>query len=103
MMRTKSEIPAAAFMRVLGVCEVERIMVQRKLQLTTLQQAECARWLYHLAAVWNWAVRKIELNAKDKIYFSRAEFRNLLAHPGEKLGIPSHTLQGILGTVYEAW
>jgi len=79
------------------------VQYQLKLQMTTVQQAECARWLYHLAAVWNWAVRKIELNATDKIYFSRAEFRNLLAHHGEKLGIPSHTLQGILGTVYEAW
>jgi hypothetical protein len=57
-----------------------------------------------LASVWNWAVRKIELNAKDKIYFSKKkELQNLLAGHGEKLGIPSHTLQGILCTVYAAW
>jgi putative transposase len=56
-----------------------------------------------LPPVWNWALRKIELNAKDKIYFSKREFQNLLAHHGEKLGIPSHTVQGILGTVYAAW
>jgi hypothetical protein len=103
--KKRKHMAEPAFMLALGVRGVERIMVeyQLKLQMTTVQQAECTRWLYHLAAVWNWAVRKIELNAQDKMYFSRAEFRNLLAHHGEKLGIPSHTLQGILGTVYEAW
>ena len=53
--------------------------------------------------VWNWALRKIELNAKDKVYFSKIEFQNLPPNHGEKLGIPSHTLQGILCTAYDAW
>ena len=48
-------------------------------------------------------MRKIELNAKDKIYFSKLAFRNLLANHSQKLGIPSHTLQGVLCTVYDAW
>jgi transposase len=71
--------------------------------MTKAQETECAHWLYHLASVWNWAVRKIELNAKDKIYFRKIEFRNLLAGHSDKLGIPSHVLQGILCTVYDAW
>jgi putative transposase len=79
------------------------VQYQLKLRMTKAQERECARWLYHLSAVWNWAVRKIELNAKDKIFFSRNEFRNLLAHHGPKLGIPSHTLQGMLVTAYDAW
>jgi hypothetical protein len=78
------------------------IQHQIKLQMTKAQQNECVRWLYHLASVWNWALRKIELNAKDKVYFSKIEFRNLLANHGEKLGIPSHVLQGILCTAYDA-
>jgi transposase len=53
--------------------------------------------------VFNFAVRKIELNAKDKIYFSKNDFQNLLANHGERLEIPSHTLQGVLSTVYDAW
>jgi transposase len=53
--------------------------------------------------VYNFAVRKIELNAQDKIYFSKQEFRNLLANHGERLGIPSHALQGVLCTVHDAW
>lgn len=79
------------------------VQYQLKLRMSKAQQAECARWLYHLASVWNWAVRKIELNARDKIYFPKIEFQNLLAHHGEKLGIPSHILQGILCTVHDAW
>jgi transposase len=53
--------------------------------------------------VFNFAVRKIELNAKDKIYFSKNDFQNLLANHGERLEIPSHTLQGVLCTVHDAW
>src|SRR5215475_12490719 len=79
------------------------VQYQLKLRMTKAQEAECKRWLYHLASVWNWAARKIELNAKDKIYFSKNEFQNLLAGHSQKLGIPSHVLQGILSTVYEAW
>ena len=43
-------------------------------------------WLYHLASVWNRAVRKIELNARDKIYFSKLEFQTLLATVFSKTG-----------------
>ena len=63
----------------------------------------CQQWLIHLASVYNFAVRKVELNAKDGIYFSKQEFQNLLANHGEKIGIPSHTLQGVLLTVFDAW
>ena len=79
------------------------VQYQLKLRMTKAQDSECTRGLYHLASVWNWAVRKIELNAKDRIYFRRIEFRNLLAGHSKKLGIPSHILQGILSTVYDAW
>ena len=79
------------------------VQYQLKLRMTKAHETECAHWLYHLASVWNWAVLKIELNAKDKIYFRKIEFRNLLAGHSDKLGIPSHVLQGILCTVYDAW
>jgi transposase len=67
------------------------------------QEKNAESWLPILGSVYNFAVRKIELNAKDKIYFSRQEFQNLLANHGEKVGIPSHTLQGVLCTVHDAW
>ena len=79
------------------------LQAQLKLRMCKKQEQECERWLVHLASVYNFAVRKIELNAKDKIYFSGMDFQNLLADHGKRLEIPSHTLQGILKTVHTAW
>src|SRR2546428_3567463 len=56
-----------------------------------------------LTSVWNWAVRKIELDAHDHFYHSPKAFQNLLAHHGPKIGIPSHTIQGMLATAHAAW
>ena len=60
-------------------------------------------WLWHLTGVWNWAIRKLEQDAKGGIFFTQKAFHNLLAHHSTKLGIPSHTLQGLLDTAYTAW
>ena len=79
------------------------LQAQLKLRMCKSQEQECERWLVHLASVYNFAVRKIELNAKDKIYFSGMEFQNFLADHGKRLEIPSHTLQGVLKTVHTAW
>ena len=76
---------------------------QLKLRRNTTQEQTMHDWLWHLTGVWNWAVRKIEADAKDGIYYSQQAFHNLLADHGKKLGIPSHTLQGILDTAYIAW
>jgi putative transposase len=79
------------------------IQYQLKLRLNTKQEATLNEWLFMLTGVWNWAVRKIELNAADKIYFTPKDFQNLLANHGEKMGIPSHTLQGMLSLAHLAW
>jgi IS605 OrfB family transposase len=60
-------------------------------------------WLWHLQAVWNYAVRKIELDARDGIYYSLFDFQNSLKGHGKKLGIPSHTLHGVLSDAHIAW
>lgn len=80
-------------------------MIQRqlKLRLKPKHVQQLDTWLWHLTGVWNWAVRKLELDAKDGIYYSPKTFRNLLANHGKTLGIPSHTLQGILDTAHTAW
>jgi len=79
------------------------IQYQLKLRMCKAQEQQCEQFLYHLSSVWNWAVRKIELSAKDHIYFSKMEFQNLLANHSERIGIPSHTLQGVICTVHDAW
>jgi transposase len=80
-------------------------MIQRqlKLRLNSTQAQQLDTWLWHLTGVWNWAIRKIEADAKDGIYYSQKAFHNLLADHGKKLGIPSHTLQGMLDTAWLAW
>lgn len=79
------------------------IQSQVKLKLNETQEKQLIGWLVNLTGIWNWAVRKIELNAKDKIYFSKNEFQNILANHSKTLGIPSHTIQGILLDVHMAW
>lgn len=74
-----------------------------KLRLNKKQEATLNTWLWNLTGVWNWAIKKIEHNAQDKIYFSSFDFVNLLADHGKKLGIPSHTIQGVLSQAYTAW
>lgn len=59
--------------------------------------------LFHLSGVYNWAIRTIELNAANKIYFSKFNLINLLSNHSKKLGIPSHTIQGTLEQAYYAW
>jgi hypothetical protein len=80
-------------------------MIQRqiKLRLKAEQEKELNDWLFSLTGVYNWGIRKIELDAKDGVYHTRHDFRNLLVGHGKKIGIPSHTIQGILDTVYTSW
>jgi len=79
------------------------IQCQLKLRLNRTQERVAESWLPILGAVWNFAIRKIEINAKDKVYFPKHDFQNLLANHSERLGIPSHILQGVLLTAHEAW
>jgi putative transposase len=79
------------------------IQAQVKLRLNKIQEALLAEWLFMLTGVWNWAIRKIENDAMDGIYYTPMEFQNLLADHGKKMGIPSHTLQGMLAMAHTAW
>jgi len=74
-----------------------------KLKLTKKQEIQLNQWLWNLTSIYNWGIKKIEFNAKDNIYFSPKTFQNLLANHGKKLDIPSHTIQGTLSQVYNAW
>jgi len=74
-----------------------------KLKLNKTQETTLNQWLNNLTGVYNWGFRKIECNAKNKIYFTPKTFQNLLANHGNKIDIPSHTIQGILIQVHTAW
>lgn len=79
------------------------VQYQLKVKLSKAQKKKQQEWLPILGSVFNFAIRKIELNARDKIYFSEKEFHNLLAGHSSRLEIPSHTLQGVLTTAHSAW
>ncbi|RMG91183.1 MAG: transposase [Zetaproteobacteria bacterium] len=78
------------------------VQCQIKLCLTRAQEAELDRWLWHFTGVYNWAIRKIGCDAAGGIYYRKRDFQNLLAGHGRKLGIPFHTLQGVLVQVRTA-
>jgi putative transposase len=80
-------------------------MIQRqlKLRLTKRQEATLLDWLPVLTSIWNWAIRKIELDSQGGIYYPPQQFQNLLAGTSKKLGIPSHTIQGMLSLAHRSW
>jgi transposase len=79
------------------------IQHQVKLRLSATKEKQLNEWLWILTGVNNWASRKIENDAKGGIYYTGMGFQNLLADHGKKIGIPSHTVQGMLSQVHAAW
>lgn len=79
------------------------IQHQVKLRPNSKLEKELSEWLWSLTGVHNWAIRKIEQDAKDGVYYTPNGFQNLLANHGKKIGIPSHTVQGVLATAYTSW
>lgn len=79
------------------------IQTQLKLRLNVTQETLLNSWLFMLTGVWNWAIRKIEHDAQGNVYYTGQTFQNLLAGHGQKIGIPSHTLQGMLLMAHTAW
>jgi len=80
-------------------------MIQRqlKLKLTRRQERDLERYLFHLTSVWNWAIRKIENDARDGIYYHPLTFKGLLNGHSRKLDIPSHVLRETLSGAQGAW
>lgn len=74
-----------------------------KLKLRPAQERRLNRWLWHLTGVWNWTVRKIELDGRDGLYLSRRDVQDLLTGCSGRLGIPLHTVRGVAQGAREAW
>ncbi|MCK9520598.1 MAG: transposase [Dehalococcoidia bacterium] len=79
------------------------IQHQLKLRPNAKLEKQLDEWLWILTGVYNWAIRKIENDAADKIYYSPKRFQNLLAGHSKKVGVPSHVIQGTLSVAYTAW
>lgn len=80
-------------------------MIQRqlKLRLTKFQEATLERYLWHLTGVYNWTLRKIELDARDGIYHSNYGLDKMTAGHGPKIEVPSKMVRGTINTAHEAW
>jgi hypothetical protein len=79
------------------------IQYQLKLRLSKAQKRKQLEWVPMLGSIFNFGVRKIELNARNKVYFLGHDSQNLLARHSERLGLPSHTIQGVLSTEHTSW
>ena len=80
-------------------------MITRELKLRTTkkQEQQLNAWLFHLTGVYNWTIRKIELNARDRVYFSKFDLHSCVVRHGRRVCIPSHTINGILDQAFTAW
>ena len=79
------------------------IQYQLKLKLTKTQERIMSQWLWNLTGIYNWAIRKIKMDAEYKIYHSQKDFQNLLFGHSSKLDIPSHTIQSTLVNAHISW
>jgi len=80
-------------------------MIQRqiKLRLKPKQEALLNDWLWQCTGLFNWAIRKIELDAQGGVYYTKQGFQNILAGHSRKMGMPSHTMQAMLTQAYIGW
>lgn len=60
-----------------------------KLRLRPAQERILGHWLWKLTAVWNWTVRKIELDAHDRQACSWYDIQNLLTGHSSRVGVPA--------------
>jgi len=74
-----------------------------KLKLNRDEEKRLEQWIWHLTAIWNFAIRKIDLDARDGVYHSAFDFQNLLVGHSDRLGIPSHVIQGMLAQAHRSW
>lgn len=79
------------------------IQTQLKLKLRPVQERLLNRWLWHLTGVHNWCVRKVELDARNRIYHSEHDLKALLNGHSKRVGIPLHVLRGQVAVAHNAW
>ena len=79
------------------------IVRELKLKLNKKQLKELEECLWYLTGLYNWTIRKIELDAKYKIYHSVFGLNNLLSNHGKRIGVHSQFFQQTIKQAYNAW
>src|SRR5688572_23416470 len=83
--------------------EAEMIDAHLKLRLTKAQECRLNEWLFILTGVYNWAIRKIELDAADGIYHSDYDLEALARGHSKKIGVPAHVIRATIYQAHNAW
>jgi putative transposase len=79
------------------------LQAQLKLRLTVRQEKALEGWLWHLTGVYNWASRKIELDAKDGVHHTKYDLYEYLNGASDVLDIPAVVLREIASRAHESW
>lgn len=80
-----------------------RVCCVLKLKLRPVQERMLNRWLWKLTGAYNWAIRKIEADARNGIYRRQYDFEALVGGHGPKIGISQIVLADTVRTAYQAW
>lgn len=75
------------------------IQVQLKLRPTKAQARQLDKWLWHLTAVWNWAVKSVEREPRLSLYDLKARVRGHAL----RMGMPAAAITGTAATAHESW
>lgn len=74
-----------------------------KLKLRKNQENQINTMLFQCSGLYNLIIRRIELSAKDKIYYSKYELFNQFAGHSKKTDLHSRTIQATIEQAYNAW
>ena len=80
-------------------------MIQRqlKLKLSRTQQRKCEAWLFRTTGIFNWALRKIELDAAGGKYWTAYGLLYEIAGHSKKCDVPARIIQGTIQRAHQAW
>lgn len=80
-------------------------MISRQLKLkpTIKQEKLLSDYLFHLEGVYNWTIRQVKLNAKNKIYPSSYDLMLLTSGHAKKIDINAQVFQSTIKRACTAW
>jgi len=74
-----------------------------KLKLNKSQKNQVNTMLFQCSGLYNLVIRRIELSAKNKIYYSKFGLFNQFVGHSKKTDISARTIQSIIEQAYNAW
>lgn len=79
------------------------IQFQVKLYPNAAQVEMLKEWFNIGAGIYNWALRKIELDGRDGLYYGQLKFVGILSGHAQKTGVPDCLIQGMLRRAWRTW